>query len=430
MALSVLATGDSLITQRLHKKDKNCLALKSIFDSHDACFTNFELLVHDFEVSPSAVSGGTWVAAPPAIITDLQWLGFNLFAAATNHSLDWGSEGLLTTMRHLEAANCVHAGMGRTLAEASRPKFLDAAEGRIALISVCSTAKDWHIAGDPRADVLGRPGINVLRFSAVHYLPEEDIQTLKALIAKTDANARRLQLERDGYAKSAEGVAVESVRFEVGAAGTITSCNKKDLARICGAISDARRQADVVLVSHHTHEFKGDGKDVPADFAREFARACIDNGAHAYLGHGPHIPRGIEIYKSRPLFHGLGDFFLQYESTPRQPAEFFDLYDLGPDATPTDGFEARTANGTRGHAVDPRLFETVMAAFKVENDKVQQIELIPITLGFGKPRSRKGRPELASKEDAARILQDMQALSAPFGTTIAIENGRGYIECD
>lgn len=427
MALSILATGDSLITQRLHKKDKSCLALKSLFDSYDACLTNFELLVHDFEISPAAVSGGTWVAAPPAILADLQWLGFTLFSAATNHSLDWGSEGLLTTMRHLEAANCVYAGMGHSLTGASRPKFLDAAEGRIALISVCSTARDWHMAGDPRADVLGRPGINVLRFNTVHYLPEEDIKILKALIAKTDVNARRRQLEQDGFARPTEGVAVETVRFAAGAAGTATSCNKKDLARIRGAISEARRQADVVLVSHHTHEFKGVNKAAPADFAREFARECIDNGAHAYIGHGPHILRGIEIYRNRPLFHGLGDFFLQYESTARQPADFFDLYDLGPDATPTDGFEARTANGTRGHAVDPRLFESVIAAFNVMDDEVRQIELIPITLGFGKARSRKGRPELAAKEDAVRILRDMQTLSAPFGTTIAIQNGRGCI---
>lgn len=427
MALSIIATGDSMLTQRLHRDDKTCLALKSLFESYDARFTNFEMLAHDFDISPSAVSGGTWVGARPATLTDLKWLGLNLFSAATNHSLDWGHEGILATMRHLEAADCVYAGMGRTLAEAARPKFLDVANGRIALISVCSTNKDWHMAGDPRADVMGRPGVNVVRFKAVHYVPEEDIEALKAIVAKTDVNARRMQLEREGWTRPEEGFAIGDIRFEAGTAGTVTTGNKKDFARVCKAILEARRQADVVLVSHHSHEYKGADKAVPADFTRELACLCIDTGAHAFIGHGPHILRGIEMYKNRPLFYGLGDFILQNESTERQPAEQYELYDLGPDATPTDAFDARGGHGTRGQAMDSRVFESVMPAFTVADDEVRQIELIPITLGFGKHRSRRGRPEIASKEDAARILQNMQALSAPFDTTIIVKNERGYI---
>jgi poly-gamma-glutamate capsule biosynthesis protein CapA/YwtB (metallophosphatase superfamily) len=71
--------------------------------------------------------------------------------------------------------------------------------------------------------------------------------------------------------------------------------------------------ADIVLVSNHSHEMKGYSKDQVADFQREFAHMCIDAGAHAYIGHGPHVLRGVEIYKERPIFHGLGDFFYQAE---------------------------------------------------------------------------------------------------------------------
>ncbi len=427
MALSLIATGDSLITQRLPRNDTTCLALKALLESYDARFTNFERLVHDFEVAPAAESGGTWVAARPAVLSDLNWLGLNLYSAATNHSLDWGHDGLLTTMRYLEAAGCAYAGMGRTLAEAARPAYLDTPEGRVALISICSTGKDWHAAGDPRADVPGRAGINMLRFDTVHYLPEEDIKTLQAIVDKTDVNARRLQREREGWARVQEGFAVDNIRFAVGKTGTVTSCNKKDLARVRGMIGEALRQADVVLVSHHTHEYKGADKHIPADFAREFARFCIDNGAHAYLSHGPHILRGIEMYRSRPLFYGLGDFFLQNESVERQPAAFFELYDLGPEATLSDAFEARSAKGTRGLAANPKAYESVMASFSVQDGVVGPVELIPITLGFEKPRSRKGRPEPASEKDARDILRHLQKLSAPFGTAIAVKKGRGYI---
>lgn len=427
MSISVVATGDSLLTQRLPRNDESCLKIKALLEQADVRFTNFELLVHDFEVSPSAVSGGTWVAARPAVIQDLKWLGFNMYACATNHALDWGHDGLLTTMRHLDNAECIYAGVGNNMAEASQPKYLDTPEGRVALISVCSSGKDWHIAGEQRPDVKGRPGINMLRFNAIHYLPKADVETLKAIVNKTDVNARRLQLEREGFAKPEEGFAIGNIRFEVGDIGSVTTYNKKDAARIVKAINEAKRQADVVLVSHHVHEFKGATKDVSADFTRDFARLCIDSGAHAYLGHGPHILRGFEVYKNQPILYSLGDFIIQNDSVERQPADFYDIYDLGADNTPSDGFDARSSNGTKGLAVNRKVFESVIVSFKVDAGVIDSLEIIPITLGFEKNRSRKGRPEFATADDGERILNDLAQLSAEYETKFEIKDGRGYL---
>ena len=428
MKFSIVATGDSLLTQRLPRQDKSCLALKELFEQADIRFTNFELQVHDFEVAPSAVSGGTWVAARPGVIKDLKWLGLNLFAGATNHSLDWGHDGLKTTMRHLKENDCTYAGIGTNLAEASMPCYIDTPDGRVALISVCSSGKDWHIAGEQRPDVPGRAGINMLRFNLINYLPKEDIEVLRKIVDKTYVNARRLQLEREGFIKAEEGFAVGTNRFEVGEAGTKTYCNQKDLQRILRYISEAKRQADVVLVSHHAHEFRGIDKAVAADFTREFAHACIDAGVDAFLGHGPHILRGIEIYNSKPIFYSLGDFFIQNDSVERQPADFFDIYNLGPDNTPSDGWAARSKNGTSGLVVNRKVFESVITRFVVEDGAIKQVELLPITLGFEKTRSRKGRPELASISDGERILQDLQKLSDEFNTQITIKDGKGYID--
>lgn len=191
MKCTLTAVGDVLLTQRLCRQDSQCLALKEIFDAADVRFGNFEMTVHDFNVAGSATSGGTWVADRPRAVDDLQWLGLNLFSAATNHSLDWGQDGLLETMRHLDERDAVYAGIGRNLAEASMPKYLDTAEGRVALLSVSATGKDWHMAGEQRPDLMGRPGINMLRFELVNYLPAEDIETLKRIVGKTYVNARR-----------------------------------------------------------------------------------------------------------------------------------------------------------------------------------------------------------------------------------------------
>lgn len=39
-----------------------------------------------------------------------------------------------------------------------------------------------------------------------------------------------------------------------------------------------------------------------------FARAVVDAGADLVIGHGPHVPRGMEVYKGRLIAYSLGNF--------------------------------------------------------------------------------------------------------------------------
>ena len=41
---------------------------------------------------------------------------------------------------------------------------------------------------------------------------------------------------------------------------------------------------------------------------RAFARATIDAGADLVIGHGPHVLRGLELYKGRLVAYSLGNF--------------------------------------------------------------------------------------------------------------------------
>ena len=47
-----------------------------------------------------------------------------------------------------------------------------------------------------------------------------------------------------------------------------------------------------------------------ADFkqALAFAHTVIDAGADLVLGHGPHVPRALELYKDRLIAYSLGNF--------------------------------------------------------------------------------------------------------------------------
>ena len=40
----------------------------------------------------------------------------------------------------------------------------------------------------------------------------------------------------------------------------------------------------------------------------KFSRTMIDAGADLILGHGPHVPRAVEVYKKRFIAYSLGNF--------------------------------------------------------------------------------------------------------------------------
>ena len=44
----------------------------------------------------------------------------------------------------------------------------------------------------------------------------------------------------------------------------------------------------------------------------EFAHACIDAGADLIFGHGPHVPRALELYKGHLIAYSLGNFCTPY----------------------------------------------------------------------------------------------------------------------
>ena len=46
----------------------------------------------------------------------------------------------------------------------------------------------------------------------------------------------------------------------------------------------------------------------PRGELRQWAHAVVDAGADAVVGHGPHVLRGIELYRGRPIAYSLGNF--------------------------------------------------------------------------------------------------------------------------
>ncbi len=130
-----------------------------------------------------------------------------------------------------------------------------------------------------------------------------------------------------------------------------TFLHEGDLAGNLAAIREARRQADWVIVSLHCHEQKVKPEE-PPDYLIAVAHAAIEAGADLVVGHGPHILRGIEVYRSHPILYSLGNFIFQNETLPRIPQDMYerelpkDAQSNASSATPADVFDARSENDT------------------------------------------------------------------------------------
>jgi poly-gamma-glutamate synthesis protein (capsule biosynthesis protein) len=186
----------------------------------------------------------------PDNVACLTAAGIDCCVLANNHMLDWGHAGLRETLETLRGVGVATAGAGRDLAEAQAPAILPIPrKGRVIVLAFGSTT-----SGVPRgwAATENRPGIDLL----------EDLSA---------ATARRI-------------------------------------ARI---VQRVKGPGDVVVASiHWGHNW---GYAIPAE-QRAFAHALIDDAAIDVVhGHSSHHPKGIEVYKDKPILYGCGDFLNDYE---------------------------------------------------------------------------------------------------------------------
>ena len=91
-----------------------------------------------------------------------------------------------------------------------------------------------------------------------------------------------------------------------------------DLSYAARTVTAVAGSHDIVIVSMHGGAEGEDKLHVP--FAEEFfhgenrgdvvafARTVIDAGADLVLGHGPHVPRALELYQGRLVAYSLGNF--------------------------------------------------------------------------------------------------------------------------
>ncbi len=424
--LTVALTGDCMMTRGAPvTSDPAAGRLGEVLHTADFAFTNLEVApaTGRGHPVPDAASGGGLIA-DPAVLDDVTAMGFSALSCANNHALDLGTEGVLGTVDLLRAKGVPFAGIGADLTAARRPVYVDRPAGSLALIACTATFRDGQEAAAPSPDLPGRPGLSPLRHGVTLRVTAAQLEALREIDGATGLRSRRAEARTLlGFDPAMPGpgrLALFGTRFETAdTPGLTTACDPRDVHDLTRWVAEARRRADLVLVSVHSHE-PGPTPETPAEFLRDFARAVIDAGADAVVGHGPHMLRGVELHRGRPVFHSLGNIVSQIELADRIPAEDYARAGTDEALTPGGYFERITAHGRRMFTPHRRYWQSLVPVLTFDDGVFTGARLHPVDLGFGQPVHRRGRPRLAGPVDAKEILTDFARLAEPHGVTVTV----------
>ena len=425
--IDFIASGDSFITRRVPKDGyPGFEELRKLICENEVAFNNLEMTFHDREGTPAAESGGTWAMTEPGCLDDLAAFGFNLFSTANNHSGDYGEGGVLATIRHLKERNMVFSGTGANLFDAARACYLETKEARIGLVSASATFPASGAAGGQNGAVTGRAGLNPLRFQTTYHVTQELFDAVRKLSDVTCVNAYEDYGIRLGYLnpKPDNTRSFGKYQFQLDEVNEVrTAPDEKDLKRIEEEVKEMTRQADIALVSLHVHEPKLDDMTVAPEFMEIAAKRCIDAGAKVVIGHGPHELRGFEYYHGGLILYSLGNFIFETETISMQPYDAFYKKDLPQETKIGAYMSSRSKEDTQGYPVCENIWRSVLAGWTVEDGMITEVRFYPISLGFGKGRTKRGIPKLSEDDET---LQYFDSLSRPYGCGIEIRDHVGY----
>jgi poly-gamma-glutamate capsule biosynthesis protein CapA/YwtB (metallophosphatase superfamily) len=202
------------------------------------------------------------VRGPVTTAPSLKKAGFTVISLAGNHCMDWGREALLETIDRLEQESLSVVGAGVDIKAARAPAVAEAKGKKVAFLAYSSILPMSYWADERRA------GCAPMRAWTIYE-----------------------QVEHDQPGTPSR---------------THTFPNRDDLKALRRDIAEAKKVADIVIVSIHwgIHFIPA----VIADYQRDVAYAAIDEGAEMILGHHAHILKGIELYRGKPIFYSLSNF--------------------------------------------------------------------------------------------------------------------------
>jgi poly-gamma-glutamate capsule biosynthesis protein CapA/YwtB (metallophosphatase superfamily) len=393
--------------------------LLEVIRHSDAAIGNLETTLIDirhFTGAPYPFAGDWANIGLPSVAPDLRRMGFGLVARANNHAMDWGLEGLRETARHLDEAGVVSAGAGNTAALARAPAYYESAKGRVALVAFATTFRPGSEAMAPHGTAPGRPGLSAVHVNLTVHVTESGmlaLATASCQLYQRSCGAPPAALEFSGIRYVRDSRQFNEYLMD-----------PADLAEVGRSIREARQHADVVIVAVHSHECAWDcdapqTAQIPAEFLKDLAHGAIDAGADVFAITGIHNLGPIEVYRGRPVFYGLSNFFWSDIQEP-VPQELYSLnrslleqaYKHPERATDYD----LTAPLNAGSFATAFTFQSVLALVTFAHGQVAGVRLYPVSLGYGDNLRSSGTPRLVTgTREATAILQQVVDRTRAYG---------------
>ncbi|MCG8547441.1 MAG: CapA family protein [Alphaproteobacteria bacterium] len=227
----------------------------------DIVFSNLECCFYEPALERSVEDEGFY--APLASADALTWAGIDAVGNANN--VNYGAPAIRSSLQRLDEIGIPHTGAGIDREDACRPVIIERDGVRYGFLQ--RTSVFWSHGHEATDDY---PGVATVKAHTAYRPRVEELKTL-----------------------TRPGMPPEIVTWaDPGALRQF----QDDIARL-------RKKADVVVASNHW----GLDKEV-LHYQTEIAHAAVAAGADIVMGHGPHFPLAVEIYRDKPIFYGLGSF--------------------------------------------------------------------------------------------------------------------------
>lgn len=301
------------------------------------------------------------VGQPPEMAQIFTDCRFNAVTMANNHSCDSGPDAMLDTRALLLDKGIKVTGAGRDITEARQPAILERNGVKVGYLGYCSVGSLGSEAG------LGKPGIAPLRVKTSY-----------------------------------------EVRGPHAPVRILTQPEERDLKMLIEDIRALRKQVDVVIAALHYGVIRL--PRVISDYQVTAAHACIDAGADLVVGHAPHIPKAIEVYKGKAIFYSLGVFCMTRTgewSAWNEPPWAHGAVRNHTDLDPEYPFMPYGKDTKR----------SLLAKAIVSKEGVKRVSFLPMMI------DKQYRPEVLRSGDArfADVLQYMEWVSDGFDHKFTVE---------
>jgi hypothetical protein len=275
--------------------------------------------------------------------------GFDAVTFAGNHIWDASVPGIEDTIAWLESHDIAYTGGGMSLNEARKPAIIKRDGTRVGFLAYnCVGPKETWATSK-------RPGC-----SYVHVITHYELD------------------------HATPG----------GPPDIYTWAESKTMKAMEEDIRGLRPLCDVLVVSFH----KGIAHTpvTLAEYEHQVSYAAIDAGADLVLGHHAHILKGIEVYKRKVIFHGLGNFTthlpLLAPSSDEDPLDWAkrrrELFGFAPDPEyPTYPFH-------------PEAVNTFIAKCTIDAGTISAVSYLPCIV------NKKAQPEPVARDEKGQQVFD------------------------